>query len=59
LPAEVFAPNQLEQFSTMTLIIVLVLFILAVVVLTWAFAKIIVPLISRLRNSQLIEEGGV
>lgn len=59
LPAEVFLPNQLEKYDITTLIIALVLFILAILILTWVFAKVIVPLIGRLRNSVLVEENGL
>jgi hypothetical protein len=41
-----------------TLIIALVLFIIAILTCSWVFAKVIVPLIARLRNSLLIEENG-
>lgn len=55
----VFLPNQLEQYDLTTLIVALVLFIAALLIFTWVFTKVIVPLIGRLRNRLLIEEHGV
>lgn len=59
LPAEVFVPSQLEVYDLTTLIVALILFIAAIVIFSWAFAKIIVPMIARLRNRLLVEDGGL
>jgi polyferredoxin len=54
MPAEVFTPNQLEKYEMKTLITVLVLFIVAITTFSWLFARVIFPLIARLRNNLLI-----
>lgn len=54
LPAEVFTPSPLEVYDFTTLIVALVLFIAAVVTFSWVFAKVIVPMVARLRNRMLV-----
>lgn len=57
VPAALFMPNTIESFNMDSMIVFLVVLIIAMVIFTWACTKVIVPMIARLRNSLLVEEG--
>lgn len=59
IPAALFQPTKLEQYELIFVIVFLVVLTMTLLTCAWLCTRVFVPMIGRLRNRMLVEEGGL